>query len=62
MFEHHASYVILDLAHQCVEAAKRDDRDEAVRLAKLGSDIGRAFPEAKAEVEARYPSAAEDTP
>ena len=54
MLEHHASHVVLSLAHMCVEAARRGDEMEARRLARMSRELEDLFPEAKKELEERF--------
>lgn len=53
--EHHASYVILDITDRIAAAIRHHKMEEAQDLVHCLKMLRRLFPEAKAEVDARYP-------
>ncbi len=55
MFEHHATYVLLDLALLCHKAARRGKIKESMKISKLSAEIEKLFPAADAELHARFP-------
>ncbi len=56
MFEHHASYVIMGLLVKATDLVADGNTDEGIRLIKLCKDVSAEFPEANAEINARYPT------
>ena len=55
MFDHHATHVLLDLAHLCVKAMRFGSTEESLKIAKLSEEISKLFPEADTELHDRYP-------
>ena len=53
--EHHASHVILSLAHKCREAVCDNNIGHAQHLSSLITWLEVEFPEARDEVERWYP-------
>ena len=56
MYRHHATHVVYDLSHLCIQAMRRDDTEEAKRLAKLAKDLEALFPDAAAELRSYAPA------
>jgi uncharacterized protein YdhG (YjbR/CyaY superfamily) len=54
MYKYHASHVIIEMCRLCANAIRKDNKEEAQRIAKLTSDIEELFPEAAKEINDIY--------
>lgn len=55
MFDHHATFVLMALTRFIADAVRCGNTGEAERLSYVLSELEGLFPEAKAELEERYP-------
>lgn len=54
-YEHHASFVIMDLSHMCYRAARENDEGNARKYSRIAFELENEFPKAKKELEERFP-------